>query len=82
MFGRKSMYTRDDLRSAAEIVQENLDKAGATPAYDAEVRRLNNAWKTTGAQHDAMVNKQQQPHDGMSPAQAYKLKVANAHKGK
>lgn len=79
--GRKSIYTRDDQRSAAEIVQENLNRSVPTPAYDAEVKRINNAWKTTGEQHDAMHG-QQQSTQSLSPAEAYKLKVANAHKGK
>lgn len=80
-FHRKSVYTLDDVRSAAEIVQDNLNRAGTTPAYDNEVRRLNNAWRTTGEQHDAM-HKQQPSTDGLSPSEAFKQRVANAHKGK
>lgn len=78
---RRSIFTRDDVRSAAEQVHDNLNRTGNTPAYDAEVRRLQNAHKITGEQHDAMHN-QQPSAQGLSPAEAYKLKVANAHKGK
>jgi hypothetical protein len=79
--GRKSIYTRDDVRSASEIVQDNLNRAGTTPAYDNEVRRINNAWRTTGEQHDAM-HKQQPSTDGLSASERFKQTVANAHKGK
>ncbi|MDQ0435611.1 hypothetical protein QF006_004777 [Pantoea agglomerans] len=72
---------RDDKRSAAEIVQDNLNRAATTPAYDAEVRRINQAWKTTGAQHDAM-HSQQPSTEGLSPVEAFKQRSANAHKGK
>ncbi|MEN4600794.1 hypothetical protein ABEG75_22850 [Pantoea agglomerans] len=79
--GRKTMYTRDVVRSAAEIVQDNLNRARTSPAYDAEVKRLNNAWKTTGAQHDALHSQQQPSTDGLSPSEAFKQRIANAHKG-
>lgn len=78
---RKSIFVRDDNRSAAEIVQDNLNRAATTPAYDAEVRRINQAWKTTGAQHDAMHSKQPSTEE-MSPVEAFKQRSANAHKGK
>lgn len=78
---RKSIFVRDDNRSAAEIVQYNLNRARTTPAYDAEVRRINQAWKTTGAQHDAM-HSQQPSTEGLPPAEAFKQRIANAHKGK
>lgn len=80
IIGRKSIYTADVVRSAAEIVQDNLNRSGTTPAYDNEVRRLNNAWKTTGEQHDAMHK--QQSTEGLSASEAFKQRVANAHKGK
>ena len=78
--GRKSIYTADVVRSAAEIVQDNLNRSGTTPAYDNEVRRLNNAWKITGEQHDAMHK--QPSTDGLSASERFKQTVANAHKGK
>lgn len=79
--GRKSIYTRDDVRSAAEIVSDNLKGSYNTPAYDAEKRRVANAHKITGEQHDAM-HKQQQLTEGLSASEAFKQRVANAHKGK
>lgn len=62
-------------------VKYQRDDIQKTAAYDAYVQRLQNAHKMTGAQHDAQF-KQQPSTAGLSPSEAYKIKVANAHKGK
>lgn len=78
---RRSIFTTDVIRSAAEIVNDNLKGSYNTPAYDAEKRRVANAHKITGEQHDAM-HKQQPSTDGLSASERFKQTVANAHKGK